>query len=315
MVSVGRVVENKPFGTDRVKVTPIELLYDQSSGLVADQKKQHKGTLPSAKDAEFETEHESTNIITATWRPVGNSNRMTPPDLRVNEEVHIYQYGDSREYYWEEVGRLPGLRDKEDVLYAWSNKPAGSPSENADEDTSVCIRVNTKDGFVYLKTPNNDNEVAGYEFKIDMKNGIVSMVDTLENSITLNSGEGTLTANINEKITFNTKVIEFNCETYTLNAQTSTTNASDSVTHNTPIVTDTENHEVKNNMTVKNNTTTHNNNYTNNNSITKNNTVTGGLGTGGMEPDYGNAVISGNTTVNGDLNVKGNAYGSYPRER
>ena len=38
--------------------------------------------------------------LTCRWLPMSNSNRVTPPDVRRNEEVLIYRFADTEYYFW-----------------------------------------------------------------------------------------------------------------------------------------------------------------------------------------------------------------------
>lgn len=311
LVSLGRVVENPPFGSEYILVDLTEILYDKQSGLVKEQKREERGVLPSANGNSFQSSHEAVNHVRAKWRPVGSSNRVTPPNVRMNEEVNVYTYGDNtEEYYWSEVGRAPGLRDTEHVIYSYSSKDQGGVEEKANKANSVTIEIDTNNGFVEIHTPNNRGEPTGFDFKIDYKNGIVSITDTNEQSIVFNSPEGSVSITTNESFNVNTKEINLVCETYNLDGNTATNSLNDGISNITPLVENSEDTLTGGDETIKGNTTT------------EGVTVTSGIGMGGeatpgkasLQGDLdvkGNADVSGKTTT-GDLDTTGTATGSYP---
>lgn len=337
LVSKGRVVEDKPRGTDYVLVTPIEILYDQPSGKVRDFKDDQLGKLLSIGSANFDTEHEATSIIRAKWKPMGSTNRMTAPDLYVNETVNIYQYGDNtEEYYWDKESREHGLRGREDVVYAWSNKDGGDPDTKPTMDESYTFRVNTHDKYIELRTTANDGEATTYEIKIDTKGGIITISDGLENNITLNSVDGKLTANINEDVEINTKRVVINAEeTYTINTKNYYLNASTQSDTVTPLATYSEDVHIHHNLEVDNDGVIHgkldvdnkthlhnelevdSNTHVHGN-LTVDGSFDGGAGGGGAGTFHGSLTATGdlntksNMTVDGDLTVKGSAIGRYP---
>lgn len=338
LVSKGRVVEDKPRGTDYVLVTPIEILYDQPSGKVKDFKDNQLGKLLSIGSANFDTEHEATSIIRAKWKPIGSTNRMTAPDLYVNETVNIYQYGDNtEEYYWDKESREHGLRGREDVVYAWSNRDGGDPDTKPSMEESYTFRVNTHDKYIELRTTANDGEATSYDIKIDTKAGIITITDGLENNITLNSVDGKLTANINEDVEINTKRVVINAEeTYTINTKNYYLNADTQSDTVTPLATYSEDVHIHHNLEVDNDETIHGNSRVDENSsigmnedvgmhLNVGGNISGGTGSGGgtgtfngnlrttgdLETDS-NMNVKGNTTIDGDLTVSGTATGRYP---
>lgn len=313
LVSLGRVVEDKPQGTDYILVTPVEEFYDQPSGDINKFKEEQEGKYLSIGTTNFDTEHEVTNKVRAKWKSQGGGNRMTAPDVSRNELVALYQYGNNtEEYYWEEMGREHGLRGREDVVYAWSNKDGGDPSKKPSMDESYIIRISTKHKLIEVKTPDNDGEACSYHILLDTKSGTLSISDGLENNLMLNSVEGKLSANTNEEIEFNSKRIILNGEdSITLNTKVHEVNASSQSDTVTPVATFSEDVEIYKELDVTSNTFIHGN-------LTVDGSFDGGVGGGGAGTFHGSLTATGdlntksNMSVDGDLVVKGSAIGSYP---
>ncbi|NTW91808.1 MAG: hypothetical protein HGA35_07770, partial [Erysipelotrichaceae bacterium] len=125
LYSLGIVVENKPVGADIIMVSPIEVLNIQGAGSIKDASTKSEGTLKNADDKNFATEMKSSSYLKATWLPLGNSNRITSPDVVANETVILFKFGDVDEYYWTTIFREVELRRQETVLYGFSNLKSG----------------------------------------------------------------------------------------------------------------------------------------------------------------------------------------------
>jgi len=148
--------------------------------------------------------------ITCRWlNEAGNQVNM--PSLKQGEQVTVYQYGDTDRYYFTLGHREKDLRREETGVFSFSNKPdtIGEFGKHYDKDSSYTLTVDTKNNLVELHTAKNNGEVAEYTFKLETKKGVFSIVDSLGNSIKLESTKGLLTMDI-------PKVI-WNGESMTLN--------------------------------------------------------------------------------------------------
>lgn len=234
IASIGIVVETKPNGTDIVLASPVEIFYDQPSGRIYDKKEEFEGGKGEINRENLQTEHEAKNYVRARWRPIGSNNRVTPPDVYEGERVLLFNYEGTEEWYWDNLGNEPSLRGLEDVVYLFSNV-SGQGSYAL--SNSYFVRYNTKDKFIHLHTSKSDGEACEYDFKIDTKSGIWSMVDDLGNTLTMNSVDGTFVGQINELFNIKTKTIHFECEDIITDTKTSTLNASSKSDVNTPLET------------------------------------------------------------------------------
>lgn len=316
LVSLGIVVEDKPPGSEIIHVSPIEMLYDQGSGAIKEQKQDLKGGIPSTEPVDFETEHEAKSYTRAAWRNIGNSNRITPPDVCQNEKVVLYQYGETDEFYWDTIGRAPGLRGKEDVVYLFSNQEGGARGAETDLETSYFLRVNTRDKFVHLHTSDNDQEPVTFDLKIDTKEGTWEIIDGNGNFLKMDAVNSVLNIFTNEKIEMESKVIIERSEQHFIETEEYTNTATSWVKVDTPIATFTKDVVIDHDLTVKHNSTT------NNNSTTKGNSKTGGDHHVGGNLSYGGSLnngsgpgapgasINGPVNVKGDITATGNVHGS-----
>jgi hypothetical protein len=229
--SIGIVVKNKIRGSSLISVYPVEVL-PGIKGSIADAGGTSKITVTNATGSTVGNSATSQSTLTAKWIPINNSNRTSPPDVYVNESVMIYRYADTDKYYWNTMYGEPSLRKLEDVTYSFSN--VKDPNATFDPTTSYWIRYNTFDKFIQLHTSTNDGEKAGYDIIIDTGNGEISVIDTLGNSIILNSVAGDLNATTTKSIETNTETTTINSSTQvTVNSPEVTINANNSTTINT----------------------------------------------------------------------------------
>jgi len=148
--------------------------------------------------------------ITCRWlNEAGNQVNM--PSLKQGEQVTVYQYGDTDRYYFMLGHREKDLRREETGVFSFSNIPDTKEEfgKHYDKNTSYTLTVDPKNNLVELHTANNNGEAAAYTIKLETDKGIFSIVDSLNNSIKLESTKGLLTVDI-------PKVI-WNGESMTLN--------------------------------------------------------------------------------------------------
>lgn len=200
LYSLGIVVETKPVGTDYILVSPVEDLNIQTPGNIKDYKKDYDGNKKNLESVNFTTQHESKNYIKAKWLPFGHSNRITAPDVVINETVILFKFADVDEYYWTTIFREPILRRLETVQYAYSNLKDGITKTTFDKESSYWVEYSTKDKYVHLHTAKSDGEPFIYDLKIDTKQGVITVKDDVGNYIQLDSSQDTATVNTNKDI-------------------------------------------------------------------------------------------------------------------
>ena len=159
------------------------------------------------------------NVVIAKWLPFGHSNRVTPPDLIKGETVLLFTYGDTGEYYWTTIFNEPIIRRRERVVYLYGNMDEDTKyKEVLGENNSHWIDINAYDKYIRLHTSDNAGEATAYDIILDLKEGVLTIRDAQENSIVLDSVNGVLTAQINEKIHAITKEVVVDCDNATVNA-------------------------------------------------------------------------------------------------
>lgn len=131
--------------------------------------------------------------VTARWTALGQSNRMSPPDVVRGETVMILRVADSDEFFWTTIGNEPSLRRLETVTYMYSNLPSGIKA--FDKTTSYWFEVSTHDQYVQLHTSKNNGEAVAWDIKIDTAKGVLNITDNVGNDLTIDAVAGTLDGN------------------------------------------------------------------------------------------------------------------------
>jgi hypothetical protein len=206
--SLGIVVETKARNSDYIKVSPMEQLPFQN-GRMSEQQQGHKVELPDARGVKRKSEVIGDNYIVAKWLAQSAGNRMTSPDVYKGETVKLFRFGDTDEYHWDTMSREPSLRRQETVNFAFSNIKEGTTvldknkkkvNPSTDKDSSYWFEVSTHDKRVQLHTANNDGEPFTYDIVIDTSTGVLTITDSIKNSIVLDSPHSTIVATANTEI-------------------------------------------------------------------------------------------------------------------
>ncbi len=229
--SLGIVAENKERNSDLVKVVPIEelpLASGQNESMVVKnngnnrsnvQYSSQRKPVPMGKQTmTYEVglpDHKSVNrsekltgdlTIVAKWTAIGQSNRVTSPDVIKGETIIIYRVNDTDTFFWSTVMIEPSVRRQETVCYMYGNIPTGLIP--FDKDTSYWVEVSTHDKYVHIHTSNNDGEAAVWDIKLDTNQGIFSVTDNAGNDLEINSPAGTIVGNAVTKMTWRAPDIE-----------------------------------------------------------------------------------------------------------
>ncbi len=174
MVSIGYVAENKLRSTDAVEVSLTELRPMINGELVAGIQEDSVDCVDSFGNA-LTFKVKTSNTISAKWLGDG-TNRVSSPDVRRGEQVHLYQFGDTDMYYWKAVS-MPGVntRKLETVIHAFSN----TTDENDNKLTAKNAwseEISTQDGHWTRQTNKSNGEPFAYTQQINAKDGSVVII-------------------------------------------------------------------------------------------------------------------------------------------
>lgn len=130
----------------------------------------------------------TTNAITATYKDMV-SNRQDPPDVVRGEQVKIFQYSNSKTFYWSSTGRDDNLRKTEHQRISISNSQ--TTGGDRDDDNTYSIELDSRDGKknITIRTSKGGGEEFQYCIKLDAGSGTIQMCDDADNEFFLDTKE------------------------------------------------------------------------------------------------------------------------------
>lgn len=184
--SYATVAANKKLSSDLIEAIPHEQnpLYD---GELTDDTEQIETKGTDKDDAGFSATLDTTASLKAKWLSFTDTNRLTPPDVRRGEEIVLWQFGDTDQYWWTTLHQDKKLRRLETVIYGFSNNSKEN-IENA-HDSMYWLEISTHKKVVRFHTSKNDGEPFTYDIQIDTKKGNITIEDDDGNYIFLDSKE------------------------------------------------------------------------------------------------------------------------------
>ena len=184
--SWGIVAANKKRKSDTIEVTPIQDLPFTEGEITSSYKKINSNGIDSS-GGEFQSEVKVTNTISATWIPIGQSNRFTSPDVRRGERVAIYRFSDQDKYYWITSAKEKKIRRLETVIYAFG----ATKQENVELNADNCyfLEISGHNRHITLKTSKANNELTMYTFQLNPGSGLATLRDSDGNQFNINTKE------------------------------------------------------------------------------------------------------------------------------
>lgn len=172
--SYGIVAKNKDLSSDLIEVVAIE---DNTfyNGELTDTIDKITAKGKDHNDKSFKTEVETTNSIKAKWLSFTDTNRMSSPDVRRGEEVTIWRFGDTDQYWWTTLQQDKILRRLETVIYGFSN--VRKENIEMDHTNMYWIEISTHRKVIRLHTAKNDEEPFAWDIQLDTKNGTFTIDD------------------------------------------------------------------------------------------------------------------------------------------
>lgn len=227
MISFGVVAENKPRGTDLIKVTPVEHISKSTGSAVSVTSRpgntSYTSNTTNARLAEQSVVYDVQSVnhqgvstgktlhgdamLVAKWIGSGG-NRMTSPDVCEGETVQVYQNADTSEYFWDTFGREPGLRGQETICIMLGNLDR-SKEENKgvafDKSNSYWVEFSSHDGYLKIHTSKTSGEPFEIDVTINALEGKVAVNDDVGNVFGLDCAAGSFFAEVLESVRFKCK--------------------------------------------------------------------------------------------------------------
>lgn len=183
--SIGRVAANKKRGSYIIEAVPVETL-PNLSGEITDNKTTTSAKIESVDGSDAkEIDVDSTSSVMAEWLPLGQTNRITAPDVRRGEFVVLVKYGDVDVIYWMELKAQHVLRRRETVTWIFSNE--AEENKPLTEDNVYMVTVSTHDKHITISTTKSDGEPFAYTLQLNTKEGFFVLQDDADNYFFLDS--------------------------------------------------------------------------------------------------------------------------------
>jgi|AGFT01.1.fsa_nt_gi hypothetical protein len=194
----------------------------------------------------------SNKVVPATWKPIGEPNRLTPPDLREGSQVNLYQFSGSSEYFWTTFGFAAETMRCETIVYGWNAMPTDNEDSKYDLSKYYTMIVDTRTGQMSLRNSNANGEKSIIEAKFNFMEGHFMMSgaqnslliwDDLNHSFTYHNAEESVLTVDKDKMYAFTKGgimlqtdddISMQCKSFLLQAKDVTMNVEDQTTINCP---------------------------------------------------------------------------------
>lgn len=172
--SYGIVAKNKDLSSDLIEVVAIEdnSFYD---GELTDTIDKIEAEGKDHNDKSFKTKVETTNSIKAKWLSFTDTNRMSSPDVRRGEQVIIWRFGDTDQYWWCTLQQDKHLRRLETVIYGFSN--LRKENIKLDHTNMYWFEISTHRKVVRFHTSKNDEEPFAWDIQLDTKKGTFTLDD------------------------------------------------------------------------------------------------------------------------------------------
>lgn len=241
-LGVGTVASTKQTNTNEIMVYLPSMAPAADGRVVATAKEVEKKS-QNAYGEEVTSRVLTSNTFPAVWRAMGDSNRITPPDVREGSQVSIYQVAGQNTYYWTTFGINAETMRLETVVMGFQANPAQGDDTPFNIDNFYTMTVSTHEGFMALRTTQANGEKAAFEIKVDGMNGRVMIggsgknylvKDDVAKSLTYVNADGTIfnvekkkvnvyakdavTFSADESFNILTKVFNLKCEKIAIQA-------------------------------------------------------------------------------------------------
>lgn len=195
-LGLGIVSENKPSGEWYASVFLIE--QSQLGDADINSKEKSDITIELANGGTKKISVKPDYKVKAKWLRVGDTQRITPPDLYINQKVLVYNKPGYDEYYWIPVFLENEIRVNEEVTYGFM---ARHKDDKAEMDASFLekmyrLAISTETGEVRWSTSTANEEQTAYTLFMDTKNGLMGYEDKQGNYWMLDSPNGTIKSNL-----------------------------------------------------------------------------------------------------------------------
>lgn len=208
--SLGVVAQDKIKDDLEIYVWPIEISPNMTGDLT--ENISVSGNVKDASGGITSLAVTKKKYIKATWLPDGVFNRSTAPDVTKGMTVKLFNFAGTADYFWTTIYNETDLAKREKVVHFYSNKQEYTQGDSDLTSKGYTLTVDTYDKYIKVHTADNDGEVCTYDIEIDAANGVLTVKDSMENSIELKSQDGKLNVNLKEGYVLTTKNVNVKTE-------------------------------------------------------------------------------------------------------
>lgn len=236
--SMGKAADDKPRGEKKLNVVLSEVSFAQETKVetqVAPAEAAHEGE--GGKDT---VQTNLGNTVEALWWNF-NGFRVSPPDVKKDDDVIILRLGDTDIYYWLDLNTA-NVKRLECLVFAINADPKNKIAQ--DLSNAYWFMFSSLDKMLQIHTSTSNGEPFAWDIQLDTKEsrlvvqdskGNTVYVDSKEDDIGMANSMGSKFQVIKQKI-FGTaeEEIRFKTKAFIVQCQTALLDAATSVTHKTP---------------------------------------------------------------------------------
>lgn len=182
--SIGTVAANKDPSSNIIEVTPLEDL-KFVDGELTDNVDVTKTQGQDSEGVAYQHEIDTTVTVPATWLAIGQSNRLTAPDVERGATVVLYRFANDDEIWWTTLQNDMHLRRLETVIFGI--KATTVLDQDPGPDNMYWIEMSSHRKVVHFHTSKANGEFCTYDVQFDLKDGKIVIQDDLGNDILFDS--------------------------------------------------------------------------------------------------------------------------------
>lgn len=208
-VGTSIVANTKQTNTDEIFVYN-PLLFPSAEGGVNLDVARIKNEAVDANGKKVTSDMLKTNkTVPATWKPIGEPNRLTSPDVREGTPVALYQFMGDDEYYWTTFGFASDTMRLETIIYGWNGMPQIKEKSEFDLSKFYTMTISPRDGMMSLRNSNANGEATIIETTFNYMAGHFTMAgaqksllifDDVNHSFTYHNAEESVLTVAKDKI-------------------------------------------------------------------------------------------------------------------
>lgn len=206
-IGMGIVAKTKDTNTDEILVYLPRMFPNADGRVSADLKTIDRESVNSSGE-KVKSSLLHSNTVPAIWKRMGDSSRITSPDVREGSPVALYQVSGQNQYYWTLYGVDVKTFRMETVMYGWNANPKLEEDADFDIDSYYIFKVDTRTGLMAIRTSQANGEVSAFDIQINAMEGVISaggsnksylVFDDKNHSFTYTNDEDSL-FNIDKKV-------------------------------------------------------------------------------------------------------------------